>query len=160
MNSHLAHHQPCPAVRMLLNLILKFNVQILKRNFQTTYTLQITNEPSKDPTVQDVISYWKDLFSRFTYLSKLTFYLLVLPVSSASSEREFSIARWHCLGRKNRSEEKVLATKFFLTCSGYLLRPLLFLFGRFCYIFLCLFNQQFRFVSAFFIVQHSNFQYK
>ena len=46
---------------------------------------------SKDPPVQDVISYWKDLSSRFPYLSKLAFNLLVIPVSSASSEREFSM---------------------------------------------------------------------
>ena len=81
---------------------------------------------SKDPPVQDVISYWKDLSSRFPYLSKLAFNLLVIPVSSASSEREFSIAGWHCLGRKNRTEEEVLAAKVFLTCNRDLLRPLLF----------------------------------
>lgn len=81
---------------------------------------------SKDPPVQDVISYWKDLSGRFPYLSKLAFNLLVIPVSSASSEREFSISGWHCLGRKNRTEEEVLAAKVFLTCNRDLLRPLLF----------------------------------
>ncbi len=83
-------------------------------------------DPSKDPQVQDVISYWKELSGRFPYLSKLAYNLLVIPVSSASSEREFSIAGWHCLVHKNRTAEDVLAAKVFLTCNKDLLRPLLF----------------------------------
>jgi hypothetical protein len=83
-------------------------------------------DPSKDPPVQDVISYWKDLSGRFPYLSKLAYNLLVIPVSSASSERKFSIAGLHCLGHKKRTVEEVLAEKVFLTCNKDLLRPLLF----------------------------------
>ncbi|KAK4006990.1 hypothetical protein OUZ56_012144 [Daphnia magna] len=49
---------------------------------------------SKEPPVQDVISYWKDLSSRFPYLSKLAFNLLVIPVSSASSERDVVRMVW------------------------------------------------------------------
>jgi hypothetical protein len=38
-------------------------------------------DPSKDPPVQDVISYyWKDLSSRFPYLSKLAYNLLVICI--------------------------------------------------------------------------------
>ena len=104
-------------------------------------------DPSKDPLVQDVTSYRA---SRFPYLLKLAYNLLGKLVSSASSEREFSIARWHCLGRKNRTEEEVLAAKVFLTYNRDLLRHLLFGFGFFSFVFLYLFNQQFLFFSVFF----------
>lgn len=76
--------------------------------------------------MKDAILYWKDNAARFPYLTKLAFSLLAIPASSASAERQFSAAGWHCLGRKNRTTQDVLASKVFLTCNKDILRPMLF----------------------------------
>jgi hypothetical protein len=76
--------------------------------------------------MKDAILYWKDNAARFPYLTKLAFSLLAIPASSASAEREFSAAGWHCLGRKNRTTQDALASKVFLTCNKDILRPMLF----------------------------------
>jgi hypothetical protein len=110
-----------------MNLILRIqrsNIETERLNYFHFASHEF--DPSKDPPVQDAISYWKDLSGRFSYLSKLAYNLLVIPVSSASSERKFSIAGLHCLGHKKRTVEEVLAEKVFLTCNKDLLRPLLF----------------------------------
>ncbi len=62
---------------------------------------------------------------RFPYLSKLAFTLLALQASSAPCEREFSIAGWHCAGRKNRTDKDNLAANIFISSNKYILRPLL-----------------------------------
>ena len=97
--------------------------EIQRLNIETEFLdyLHFANpefDPSKDPPVQDVISYfWKDLSSRFPYLSNLAYNLLVIQVSSASSEREFLIAGWHSLGRKKgrRKIGRISNRKNFLT---------------------------------------------
>ncbi len=73
----------------------------------------------------DSLTFWKNQRHRFPYLSKLAFTLLALQASSAPSEREFSIAGWHCAGRKNRTDKDNLAAKVFISCNKDILRPLL-----------------------------------
>jgi hypothetical protein len=45
--------------------------------------------------------------------------------STWTCEREFSIAGWHCAGRKNRTDKDNLAANIFISCNKYILRPLL-----------------------------------
>ncbi|KAK4027352.1 hypothetical protein OUZ56_016362 [Daphnia magna] len=78
-----------------------------------TNSLPTTNQQSSDLGIpmKDAILYWKDNTARFPYLSKLAFSLFAIPASSASAEREFSTARWHSLGCKNRTTQDALASK-------------------------------------------------
>lgn len=94
-------------------------------------TLELEKEKGHDSgdigtPMKDAILYWKDNAARFPYLTKLAFSLLAIPASSASAERAFSAAGWHCLGRKNRTTQDFLASKVFLTCNKDILRPMLF----------------------------------
>ncbi|KZS09543.1 Uncharacterized protein APZ42_026213 [Daphnia magna] len=73
----------------------------------------------------DSLVFWTSQRNRFPYLSKLAFTLLALQASSAPSEREFSIAGWHCACRKNRTDKDNLAAKVFISCNKDILRPLL-----------------------------------
>ncbi|KAI9559669.1 hypothetical protein GHT06_013674 [Daphnia sinensis] len=63
---------------------------------------------------------------RFPFLQRLALSLLAIPASSGASEREFSVAGWQTVGRKNRTTGEHLAAKVFLSCNKDLLRPLLF----------------------------------
>ena len=74
----------------------------------------------------DSIRFWRDMSQQFPLLSKLAYSLLALQSSSAASEREFSIAGWHCAGRKNRLDKENLAAKTFLSCNKNLLRSQIF----------------------------------
>lgn len=78
------------------------------------------------PEMIDSLGFWKENVARFPHLSKLGFSLLSLQCSSTASERLFSIAGWHCQGRKNRLEKENLAAKVFLTCNKDLLRSHIF----------------------------------
>ena len=78
------------------------------------------------PQKIDSLSFWTSQRNRFPYLSKLAFTLLALQSSSAPSEREFSIAGWHCVGRKNRTDKDNLAAKVVISCNKDILHPFLF----------------------------------
>ena len=99
------------------------------------YFILTANELDKDKghqkvvigtPMKDAILYWKDNAVCFPYLTKLAFSLLTIPASSASAERQFSAAVWHCLGHKNRTTQDALASIVFLTCNKDILRPMLF----------------------------------
>ena len=66
-----------------------------------------------DHAATEHIKFWRDYAARFPLLSKLAFTLIVVQASSGESERMFSIAGWHTIGRKNRLEKKHLTQKVF-----------------------------------------------
>ena len=66
---------------------------------------------SNPPEVNDALEYWAKLEERFPILSKIACDVLVVPASSASIERCFSIAGYSCIRRRNRLSDSKLETE-------------------------------------------------